>query len=190
MVTQTSNISGAGTDATVSVQIWGPKGMLGGSEIPLDNSKNNFERGEVDTFLLDFPKERDCGYPLEKVWGGRAEGHSEGQPDGNRCHSNHRLTAFISFPPYHSQLPKTAFQLVVELQDSMTLGADWHLDWIEVSDVLRGHTYKWRCGRWFNDKEGKKKEWSAAAVMQGHPLQLELVEAPPGGRRWELPLPG
>ena len=35
-------------------------------------------------------------------------------------------------------------------------------------------------GHWFSDKDGKKKEWSAAAVMQGRPLQLELVEAPPG----------
>jgi len=67
VTTQTGNLFGAGTDATVSVQIWGPKGMLGGSEIPLDNSKDNFERGEVDVFMLDIDKERDCGYPLEKA---------------------------------------------------------------------------------------------------------------------------
>ena len=67
VVTQTSNLSGAGTDATVSIQVWGPKGMLGGSEQPLNTSKNDFERNEVDTFFLDVPRERECGYPLEKV---------------------------------------------------------------------------------------------------------------------------
>ncbi len=50
--------------------------------------QNNFERGQIDTFFLEVARERDCGYPLEK--------------------------------------------LVVELQESITLGADWHLDWIEV----------------------------------------------------------
>jgi hypothetical protein len=69
---------------------------------------------------------------------------------------------------------------VVELQDSITLGSDWHLDWIEVADLLRGHVYKWRCGQWFNAKEGKKKEWSVAGVMQGKQMPLELVEAPAG----------
>ena len=51
---------------------------------------------------------------------------------------------------------------------------------LQVTDVLRGHTYKWRCGHWFDAKEGRKKEWSAAAVMQGQPQALELVEAPAG----------
>ena len=63
----------------------------------------------------------------------------------------------------------------------MTLGSDWNLDWIEVADLLRGHVYKWRCGQWFNAKEGKRKEWSVAGIMQGKPMQLELVEAPAGG---------
>lgn len=62
----------------------------------------------------------------------------------------------------------------------MTAGADWHLDWIEVTDLTRGHTYKWRCGYWFSKSDGLKKEWSVQAVMQGLPLQLELVEAPAG----------
>jgi len=76
--------------------------------------------------------------------------------------------------------PPSPLQLVVELQDSITLGSDWHLDWIEVADLLRGHVYKWRCGQWFNAKEGKKKEWSVAGVMQGKQMPLELVEAPAG----------
>lgn len=47
MVTQTGNMFGAGTDAPVFIQVWGPNGMLGGAEIYLDNAKNNFERGQV-----------------------------------------------------------------------------------------------------------------------------------------------
>jgi hypothetical protein len=41
--------------------------MLGGSEIFLDDSKNNFERGCIDNFVLDFPLEKDCGNPIQKV---------------------------------------------------------------------------------------------------------------------------
>lgn len=48
-------------------QIWGPNGMVGGSEHLLDNSKNNFERGKTDTFVLEVPKEKDCGTPVQKV---------------------------------------------------------------------------------------------------------------------------
>lgn len=50
------------------LQIWGPNGMLGGSEIYLDNSKNNFERNMLDTFFLEFPEEQDCGTPLQKLY--------------------------------------------------------------------------------------------------------------------------
>ena len=39
VVTQTSNLFGAGTDASIMLQVWGPNGILGGSEICLDNSK-------------------------------------------------------------------------------------------------------------------------------------------------------
>jgi hypothetical protein len=41
--------------------------MLGGSEINLDTSRNDFERGAVNTFVLEFPPEKDCGAPLHKV---------------------------------------------------------------------------------------------------------------------------
>ncbi|KAG1672531.1 hypothetical protein FOA52_002840, partial [Chlamydomonas sp. UWO 241] len=140
VTTQTSNIFGAGTDANVFIKLWGPAGMLGGSEINLDNSKNNFERGMLDTFFLEFPVEQDCSTPISK--------------------------------------------LVIEC-GNQGLGADWHLDWIEVTDVERGHNYKWRCGHWFDKTEGQVKEWSVEAVMAGQPvsgqkMQLELVEAPAG----------
>jgi len=32
------------------------------------------------------------------------------------------------------------------------LGGNWNLDLIEVTDSSRGHTWKWKCGKWFNDK--------------------------------------
>jgi hypothetical protein len=51
-----------------------------------------------------------------------------------------------------------------------------------VTDVSRGHSYKWRCGYWFDQTEGMKKEWSVRAAMEGAPMQLELVEAPAGVR--------
>lgn len=69
VVTQTGTMYCAGTDAPVRIQIWGPNGMLGGSEMPLNNSNNDFERSAVDTFVFDIPKEKDCGTPLQKVWG-------------------------------------------------------------------------------------------------------------------------
>lgn len=46
--------------------------MLGGSEIYLDDSKDNFEKGSIDTFILDLPLDKDCGTPVEKVGGGHA----------------------------------------------------------------------------------------------------------------------
>uniref|UniRef100_A0A7S3VHN2 PLAT domain-containing protein n=1 Tax=Dunaliella tertiolecta TaxID=3047 RepID=A0A7S3VHN2_DUNTE len=135
VTTVTGTQSGAGTDADVFIQIWGPNGMLGGSEIYLEDSKNNFEKGSIDTFVLDFPVEKDCGDPIEK--------------------------------------------LVVERGKTFMCGANWNLDMIEVLDVSRGHTYKWACGKWFNDKEGLKKEWHRDRMGQ-QPQDLELVEAPAG----------
>lgn len=65
--TQTSDLMFAGTDARVYVQVHGSKGMLGGSEISLDNSHNNFERNALDQFFLEFPEDKDCGTPITKV---------------------------------------------------------------------------------------------------------------------------
>lgn len=77
VTTQTSDIFGAGTDAKVWVQVHGPNGMLNGAEIALDNSKNNFERNNCDTFFFDFPEDKDCGTPISKV---RARVHSFPHP--------------------------------------------------------------------------------------------------------------
>lgn len=46
--TVTSNVRGAGTDANVSIVIFGDEGAT--EQVPLDNSSNNFERGRTDTF--------------------------------------------------------------------------------------------------------------------------------------------
>lgn len=45
--THTSDIMGAGTNAQVWVQLHGPTGLLSGSRIELDNSRDNFERNQV-----------------------------------------------------------------------------------------------------------------------------------------------
>ncbi|GFH12272.1 uncharacterized protein HaLaN_07922, partial [Haematococcus lacustris] len=136
VVTQTGSMFGAGTDAPVFIQVWGPQGLLGGSEQHLDNSRDNFEAGRTDTFLLDIPRDKDCGTPITR--------------------------------------------LVVERAASLTFGADWFLDSIQVVDVSRGHTYAWRCGRWFNAKDGCRKEWSAEKAAAGAQQPLELAEAPRG----------
>eukprot|EP00736_Rhodelphis_marinus_P000918 Rmarinus@m.27357 len=48
---ETGDVRGAGTDANVTIDIIGSNGSTGDRR--LDNNKNNFERGRVDTFLLD-----------------------------------------------------------------------------------------------------------------------------------------
>ncbi len=79
-------------------------------------------------------------------------------------------------------------QLVVEAGKSLTCGSDWNLDFIEVTDVVRGHTYKWQCGQWFNSKDGLKKEWAVDKMVQGVTQPLTLVEARGGGWRTALAL--
>ena len=108
VVTQTSNLSGAGTDATVSIQVWGPKGMLGGSEQPLNTSKNDFERNEVDTFFLDVPRERECGYPLEKVGEGGGKvgvALNQGHPAKRSCCTGGNRRRAPPPPPSHTLPP-------------------------------------------------------------------------------------
>ncbi|GFH09790.1 uncharacterized protein HaLaN_04999, partial [Haematococcus lacustris] len=46
----TSDISGAGTDANITVILYGEKGETG--RLKLDNPKNNFERGDTDVFNI------------------------------------------------------------------------------------------------------------------------------------------
>ncbi|PNH12713.1 Lipoxygenase y domain-containing protein 1 [Tetrabaena socialis] len=71
-------------------------------------------------------------------------------------------------------------KLVVERGSSVLPGSDWMLDYVEVVDLDRGHTYRWKCGAWFNGKEGLKKEWSAEKAAAGEQQALELVESPAG----------
>lgn len=46
----TSDISGAGTDATVYFQIYGVKGKS--DAMKLDNKTDNFEQGQLDKFIV------------------------------------------------------------------------------------------------------------------------------------------
>lgn len=79
-----------------------------------------------------------------------------------------------------SWLHPRGMQLVVERAKTATLGGDWFLDFIEVTDVSRSHTYKWKCGAWFDDKAGLRKEWSVQGQTAGTPQPLMLIEAPGG----------
>ncbi|GFH09152.1 uncharacterized protein mot51, partial [Haematococcus lacustris] len=49
---QTGDVRGAGTDADISIILFGAGGMDSG-ELLLENSMNNFERGQLDEFKLD-----------------------------------------------------------------------------------------------------------------------------------------
>lgn len=66
MVVKTSDIRGAGTDANVSLCIFGEHDgkMLDTGTHKLDNSANNFERGANDTFMI---KSKDVGEVLKRV---------------------------------------------------------------------------------------------------------------------------
>ncbi len=50
VLVQTSDIRGAGTDSDIFIRLFGPKGDSG--ERLLDTSANDFERGNLDTFLF------------------------------------------------------------------------------------------------------------------------------------------
>uniref|UniRef100_A0A3Q2DDY8 Lipoxygenase homology PLAT domains 1b n=1 Tax=Cyprinodon variegatus TaxID=28743 RepID=A0A3Q2DDY8_CYPVA len=49
----TSDLQGAGTDADISFQVYGEKGKS--DEIRLDNKSDNFEKGQVDKFMVELP---------------------------------------------------------------------------------------------------------------------------------------
>uniref|UniRef100_A0A8C9SD10 Lipoxygenase homology PLAT domains 1 n=1 Tax=Scleropages formosus TaxID=113540 RepID=A0A8C9SD10_SCLFO len=60
----TSDIKGAGTDAEVSLQIYGEKGKS--DEMKLDNKSDNFEQGQLDKFMIELP---DLGKLLKlRIW--------------------------------------------------------------------------------------------------------------------------
>lgn len=57
------------------------------------------------------------------------------------------------------------------------------MDFIEVTDMSRGHTYKWSCNEWFDSKQGARKEWTVERAVAGEKQPLTLVEAPGGAPR-------
>ena len=51
---KTGDVRGAGTDANVFVQIYGDKGDIGKLQLrSAENTKNKFERGRTDQFVLE-----------------------------------------------------------------------------------------------------------------------------------------
>ena len=65
----TSDVKGSGTDARVSVVIFGEKGDTG--KIPLENSADNFERGKADVFHAECA---DVDLQLHRSGGGHLTG--------------------------------------------------------------------------------------------------------------------
>lgn len=54
MSVKTGDVRGAGTDANVFVQIYGDKGDTGKLQLrSAENTKNKFERGRTDQFVLE-----------------------------------------------------------------------------------------------------------------------------------------
>ncbi|XP_056097903.1 lipoxygenase homology domain-containing protein 1 isoform X1 [Rhinichthys klamathensis goyatoka] len=49
----TSDLAGAGTDASILLQIFGEKGKS--DEMKLDNKTDNFEQGQLDKFMIELP---------------------------------------------------------------------------------------------------------------------------------------
>lgn len=61
----TSDISGAGTDATVYFQIYGVKGKS--DAMKLDNKTDNFEQGQLDKFIVRSADSSDNSPPPPKL---------------------------------------------------------------------------------------------------------------------------
>ncbi|XP_035234693.1 lipoxygenase homology domain-containing protein 1 isoform X2 [Anguilla anguilla] len=60
----TSDVKGAGTDAPISLQIYGEKGKS--DELRLNNNSDNFEQGQLDKFMIELP---DLGKARKvRVW--------------------------------------------------------------------------------------------------------------------------
>jgi hypothetical protein len=77
-----------------------------------------------------------------------------------------------------------ALQLVLERGPTKGFGPDWHMDHIAIHDLARDGYYKWRCGQWFNAKEGLRKTWNAAAAGPGEDLGADggqSLRQQPGG---------
>ncbi|KAG9355040.1 hypothetical protein JZ751_001753, partial [Albula glossodonta] len=60
----TSDVSGAGTDAPITLQIYGEKGKS--DELRLNDNSDNFEQGQIDKFMVELP---DLGRLLKvRIW--------------------------------------------------------------------------------------------------------------------------
>ena len=63
MSVKTGDVRGAGTDANVFVQIFGAKGDTGKLQLrSAENTKNKFERGRTDQFVLEAVDIGKVGY--------------------------------------------------------------------------------------------------------------------------------
>ncbi|REF00729.1 PLAT/LH2 domain-containing protein [Thermomonospora umbrina] len=53
IIVETGNIENSGTDADVSITLYGDAGSAG--PVKLDDGRDNFENGAIDHFVLDLP---------------------------------------------------------------------------------------------------------------------------------------
>ena len=107
VVVHTSDLRGAGTDANVFATIFGAGKDSG--RLVLDNSKDNFERNQVDTFFFELP------YSLGELEYVRI-GH-----------------------------------------DNFGIGAAWHCNRVEVTELSTNKMVTFPCGRWFSKSEGDRQ---------------------------------
>ncbi|KAG2450199.1 hypothetical protein HYH02_000301 [Chlamydomonas schloesseri] len=117
-----------------------------------------------------------------RVWGpnGMLNGAEIALDNSKNNFERNALDQFFFEFPQDKDCGTPVSKLVVERGSTLLPGGDWHLDWVEVVDMNRGHTYRWKCGAWFSSKDGLVKEWSAEKAIAGEKQPLELIESPAG----------
>lgn len=123
----TGDVSGAGTDANVSIILYGTLGDTGTRALK-QKGKNLFERKQIDEFTiecLDLGKQRKSIYFLIKI------------------------LYFFSLSSYKlGELTK----LHIEHDNSGLLSADWFLDRVEVVNTETNERTIFPCERWLGKK--------------------------------------
>eukprot|EP00873_Tetraselmis_striata_P010472 jgi/Tetstr1/430736/TSEL_020527.t1 len=236
IVVHTSDIKGAGTDAGVSVDLSGPRGKTG--PLRLDDSKDNFERGKVDTFTvtaadvgaveelrvwhdskgvgaawhLDMIEVYNTGtntrYFFEcNAWLDKAHGIEKtlkATPNDPKAQMvKYKITVHTSdkrgagtdanvFIDIHGDAAHTgkivldnsknnfergmidefvrktknvgAISSIVIGHDAKGVGAAWHLEQVEVTELATGKTHYFDCREWLDAKHGTSRELRPAAA--------------------------
>ncbi|CDQ62070.1 unnamed protein product [Oncorhynchus mykiss] len=90
----TSDLPGAGTDASVYFQIYGEKGKS--DEMRLDNKADNFEQGQLDKFMVELP---DLGKLTKcRIWHEKRSPFAGWHLSKSRCDKRFALLTLLVFP--------------------------------------------------------------------------------------------